>query len=45
MFIDSITVMLFLSMVTIELARLLKFDPVPLIVAEIFAGNKAAAPP
>jgi Na+/H+ antiporter NhaD/arsenite permease-like protein len=39
MFIDSITVMLFLSMVTIELARLLKFDPVPLIVAEIFAAN------
>ncbi|MGD0794827.1 MAG: SLC13 family permease [Dehalococcoidales bacterium] len=39
MFIDSITVMLFLSMVTIELARLLKFDPVPIIVAEIFAAN------
>lgn len=39
MFIGSITVMLFLSMVTIELARLLKFDPVPIIVAEIFAAN------
>ena len=26
-------------MVTIELARLLKFDPVPVIIAEIFAGN------
>ena len=39
MFIDSITVLLFLSMVTIELARLLKFDPVPIIVAEIFAAN------
>lgn len=39
MFIDSITVMLFLSIVTIELARLLKFDPVPVIVAEIFAAN------
>jgi Na+/H+ antiporter NhaD/arsenite permease-like protein len=39
MFIDSITVMLFLSMVTIELARLMKFDPVPFIVAEIFAAN------
>ena len=39
MFIDSITVMLFLSMVTIELARMLKFDPVPVIVAEIFAAN------
>jgi Na+/H+ antiporter NhaD/arsenite permease-like protein len=39
MFIDSITVLLFLSMVTIELARLLKFDPVPMIVAIIFAAN------
>jgi len=39
MFIDSITVLLFLTTVTIELARLLKFDPVPIIVAEIFASN------
>jgi Na+/H+ antiporter NhaD/arsenite permease-like protein len=39
MFIDSITVMLFLAMVTIELARMLKFDPVPVIIAEIFAAN------
>ncbi len=39
MFIDSITVLLFLATVTIELARLLKFDPVPVIVAEIFAAN------
>ncbi len=39
MFIDSITVLLFLSVVTIELARLLKFDPVPMIIAEIFAAN------
>jgi Na+/H+ antiporter NhaD/arsenite permease-like protein len=39
MFIDSITVMLFLAAVTIELARLLKFDPVPVIIAEIFASN------
>lgn len=39
MFIDSITVMLFLSIVTIEIARLLKFDPVPIIIAEIFAAN------
>jgi Na+/H+ antiporter NhaD/arsenite permease-like protein len=39
MFIDSITVLLFLSSVTIELARLLKFDPVPMIIAEIFAAN------
>ncbi|MFC1845884.1 SLC13 family permease, partial [Chloroflexota bacterium] len=39
MFIDSITVMLFLALVTIELARLLKFDPVPMIIASIFAAN------
>jgi Na+/H+ antiporter NhaD/arsenite permease-like protein len=39
MFIDSITVLLFLAMVTIQLARLLKFDPVPVIIAEIFAAN------
>jgi len=39
MFIDSITVLLFLASVTIELARLLKFNPVPLVIAEIFAAN------
>ncbi len=39
MFIDSITVLLFLATVTIELARMLKFDPVPVIIAEIFASN------
>ncbi|MFH1031836.1 MAG: SLC13 family permease [Chloroflexota bacterium] len=39
MFIDSITVLLFMATVTIELARLLKFDPVPIIIAEIFAAN------
>lgn len=39
MFIDSITVMLFLATVSIELAHLLKFNPVPLIIAEIFASN------
>ncbi len=43
MFIDSITVMLFLARVTIELGRLLKFDPVPVIVAEIFAANTGGA--
>ena len=36
MFIDSITVILFLSAVTVELAGLLKFNPVPMILAEIF---------
>lgn len=39
MFIDSITVILFLAAVTIELARLLRFDPVPFILAEIFCAN------
>ena len=33
------TVLLFMATVTIELARLLKFDPVPIIIAEIFASN------
>ncbi len=43
MFIDSITVLLFLASVTIELSRLLKFDPVPMIIAEIFASNVGGA--
>ena len=43
MFIDSITVILFLVAVTIELANLLKFDPVPLIISEIFCANLGGA--
>jgi Na+/H+ antiporter NhaD/arsenite permease-like protein len=39
MFLDSVTVILFMASVTIELARLLKVDPVPLIIAEIVAAN------
>lgn len=39
MFIDSITVILFLAAVTMELARLLKFNPVPMILSEIFCAN------
>ena len=39
MFIDSITVILFLAAVTVELANLLKFDPVSMIFAEIFCAN------
>lgn len=39
MFIDSITVIMFLAAVTAELARLLRFDPIPLILAEIFCAN------
>ena len=39
MFIDSITVILFLAAVTVELSKLLKFNPVPVILAEIFCAN------
>lgn len=39
MFIDSITVILFLAAVTVELAQLLKFNPVPVILSEIFCAN------
>lgn len=39
MFIDSITVILFLAAVTIELAKLLHLDPVPMILSEIFCAN------
>ena len=39
MFIDSITVILFLAAVTVELAQLLDFDPIPLILSEIFCAN------
>jgi len=43
MFIDSITVLLFLTSITIELARMLKFNPIPIIIAEIFAANCGGA--
>lgn len=39
MFIDSITVILFLATVTIELSSLLKFNPTPMILSEIFCAN------
>ena len=39
MFIDSITVILFLAAITIELSRVIYFDPVPVIMAEIFCAN------
>lgn len=39
MFIDSITVILFLAAVTVELARLLKLDPIPMIISEVFCAN------
>ena len=43
MFIDSITVILFLAVASVSLANLLKFDPVPLIIAEIFTANLGGA--
>ena len=38
-FMDSITVMLFLAALTLQLCQLLKLDPVPLIIAEVCAAN------
>lgn len=43
MFIDSITVILFLAAVTVELAHLIGFNPVPIILAEIFCANLGGA--
>ena len=43
MFIDSITVILFLAAVTIEISRMLKFDPIPVIITEIFCANLGGA--
>ncbi len=39
MFIDSITVILFLAAMTVELGQILKFNPVPMILSEIFCAN------
>jgi Na+/H+ antiporter NhaD/arsenite permease-like protein len=39
MFLDNVTVILFMGAVTIELARILRVNPVPLIIAEIVASN------
>ena len=39
MFIDSITVILSLAAVTVELAKLLHIDPIPMILSEIFCAN------
>lgn len=43
MFIDSITVILFLAAITAELGILLSFNPVPMILAEIFCANLGGA--
>ncbi len=42
-FISSITVMVFLSVVTYELSRLLKFDAIPVIVSEVVLANIGGA--
>ena len=39
MFIDSITVILFLAAVTIKLSQLLKFNPVCFIIAEVYCAH------
>ncbi len=38
-FMDSITVMLFLSALSIRIAKIVKIDPIPLVVAEVCAAN------
>ena len=43
MLMGSITVMLFLSALTLQLCRMLKMDPVPLIIAEVCAANTGGA--
>ncbi|MBN8657973.1 MAG: anion permease [Anaerolineae bacterium] len=42
-FMDSITVMLFLAALTLQLCQLLKLDPVPLIIAEVCVANTGGA--
>ena len=43
MFIDSITVILFLAAITITQSKLLQFDPIPVIIAEIFHDVRRSA--
>ncbi len=43
MFMDSITVMMFLSALTVQLCKLLKIDPVPMVIAEVCAANTGGA--
>jgi len=42
-FINSITVMVFLTVVTFELSKLLKFDLVPVVVSEVVLANIGGA--
>ena len=43
MFIDSITVILFLAAVTVELAHLLHFDPIPMIISKSCSNRNGSA--
>jgi len=43
MWMDSITVMLFMSALSLQLCLLLMIDPVPLIIAEVCAANTGGA--
>ncbi len=43
MFMDSITVMLFLAALTVQLCQLLRMDPIPLVIAEVCAANTGGA--
>jgi Na+/H+ antiporter NhaD/arsenite permease-like protein len=42
-FMDSITVMLFFATLTFELCKLLKIDPVPLVITEVVMANTGGA--
>ncbi len=43
MFMDSITVMLFLAALTVQLCHLLRMNPISLIIAEVCAANAGGA--
>ncbi|AEE95469.1 SLC13 family permease [Mahella australiensis] len=42
-FMDSVTVTLFLTLLTLRLCRLFKTDPVPFVIAEVMAANVGGA--
>ncbi len=42
-FMDSITVMLFLSALTVRISKLISIDPVPLIISEVCCANTGGA--
>lgn len=43
MFMDSITVMLFFSSLTVSVARAFKVNPIPMVIAEVVAANTGGA--